>query len=133
MLAYVPDLIGAVNAGLQGERAAGRAWQSLLGRVFAPQAIVSVEHPHATAAAEVTVLDEGRQLQVPDVGGQRSWRLTLAQGGRQLFTNDHARIADQMWRLLDHGLAQQRQTQQAVDEERLRIASDCMTISARAS
>ncbi|MRD47038.1 hypothetical protein GHT07_07095 [Caenimonas koreensis DSM 17982] len=124
MQAFVPDLIGAVNAGLQGERAAGRAWQSLLERVFAPQAMASVERPAGDAGAGVAVLDEGRQLQVPDVGGQRVWLLTLAQGGRQLFTKDHARVADQMWRLLDHGLAQQRQTQHAVDEERLRIASD---------
>jgi signal transduction histidine kinase len=124
---YVPDLIGAVNAGLQGEQAAGLAWRNLLERVFSPQSMerqARSAQPAAASTHAVQVLDEGRQLRVPDVGGQADWVLTLAQRGRQLFTAEHARMAGQMWRLLDHGLAQQRQTQQAVDEERQRIASD---------
>ncbi|MES2632191.1 MAG: ATP-binding protein [Pseudomonadota bacterium] len=124
LVAYVPDLIGAVNAGLQGELAAAQAWRALLERVFAPQGMVRVALEGAGASTSVAVRDEGRQLLVPGVGGRSAWLLTLAHGGRQLFTGEHARFAGQMWQLLDHGLAQQRQTYQAVEQERQRIASD---------
>jgi signal transduction histidine kinase len=63
-------------------------------------------------------------MRVPDVGGHGFWQLTLAHGGRHLFTGEHAQMASQLWRLLEAGLAQQRQTQAAVDQERQRIASD---------
>ena len=123
---YMPDLIGAVNAGLAGEQAARRAWKQLLGRVFDPVAMAREPLDSAAAAAEVSVriLDMGRELAVPDVGGQGRWRLTLARRGRQLFTEDHVRVAAQLWQLLDMGLSQQRQTQAAVEHERMRIASD---------
>ncbi len=128
---YMPDLIGAVNAGLAGEQASRQAWRQLLERVFDPLAMTRESHDPAPAATAATVaavpvriLDRGRELQVPDVGGQGRWRLTLARRGRQLFTEDHVQVAMQLWQLLDLGLSQQRQTQAAVDQERLRIASD---------
>ncbi len=121
---FMPDLIGAVNAGLAGEQAARQAWRQLLARVFDPLSMVSEPLEAAAAAAPVRILDMGRALQVPDVGGQGAWRLTLARRGRQLFTEDHVQVAGQLWQLLDLGLSQQRQTQAAVDQERLRIASD---------
>jgi signal transduction histidine kinase len=134
--AYVPDLIAAVNAGLQGERAASTAWAALLKRVFVPLELqrLGPGHSHqppgaadrlASASADgVHIADMGRQLRVPDVGGHGQWQLTLAQGGRQLFTPEHVQVAAQLWQLLDHGLQQQRLTQAAVDQERQRIASD---------
>lgn len=123
---FMPDLIGAVNAGLAGEQAARQAWRQLLARVFDPLTMVCepLDSAAAGAAAPAHILDMGRALQVPDVGGQGAWRLTLARRGRQLFTDDHVQVASQLWQLLDLGLSQQRQTQAAVDEERLRIASD---------
>jgi signal transduction histidine kinase len=127
MSAYMPDLIGAVNAGLAGEQAARLAWRDLLQRVFEPQAMSLVGWTPADAAGlaePVGIADMGRQLRVPDVAGCRCWTLTLARGGRQLFTPDHAQVAGQLWQLLDHGLNQQRKTQEAVEQERLRIASD---------
>jgi signal transduction histidine kinase len=129
--AYMTDLIGAVNAGLAGEQAARQAWGALLARVFAPQQLARVAPwqrlapgGDAAPATPVGITDMGRQLLVPDVGGQGQWRLTLAQGGRQLFTPEHVQVAEQLWQLLDHGLHQQRLTQDAVDQERQRIASD---------
>lgn len=120
---FMPDLIGAVNAGLAGEQAARQAWRQLLERVFDPVAMAR-EAVDPKADRAVRILDMGRALQVPDVGGQGVWRLMLARRGRQLFTDDHAQAAGQLWQLLDMGLSQQRQTQAAVDQERLRIASD---------
>ncbi len=134
--AYMSDLIAAVNAGLQGERAASTAWAALLQRVFAPLELqrLGPGHSHqplwaadrlAGASADgVHIADMGRQLRVPDVGGQGHWQLTLAQGGRQLFTPEHVQVAAQLWQLLAHGLHQQRLTQAAVDQERQRIAAD---------
>lgn len=123
---YMADLIGAVNAGLAGERSARQAWRNLLERVFDPMAMTceTVDTEGATQAQGVRILDMGRELQVPDVGGQGVWRLTLARRGRQLFTDDHIQVAGQLWQLLDLGLSQQRQTQAAVEQERQRIASD---------
>lgn len=132
--AYLADLIGAVNAGLAGEQAARKAWAALLERVFAPQQLKRVM-PEALAPGDqamppmgnrlpAVIGDMGRQLWVPDVGGQAQWCLTLAQRGRQLFTPEHVQVAAQLWQLLDHGLQQQRQTQGAVDRERQRIAAD---------
>jgi signal transduction histidine kinase len=125
VMTYLPDLMGAVNAGLAGEQAAREAWRQLLERVFEPLAMER-QPLVAPAAGEapVRIDDLGRQLQVPDVGGEGVWQLTLARRGRQLFTDDHAQVAGQLWQLLDLGLSQQRQTQAAVDRERLRIASD---------
>jgi signal transduction histidine kinase len=117
---YLPDLIGAVNAGLAGEQAARQAWQQLLARVFDPQTMAL----RPADPGGVRVADLGRQLVVPDVDHQGEWVLTLARQGRQLFTDGHAEVARQLWRLLDLGLSQQRQTQQAVEQERQRIASD---------
>ncbi len=130
--AYLGDLIGAVNAGLAGDQAARHAWRDLLTRVFEPQelalqplAAAGLPRPGGPAlAGAVRIDDNGRQLCVPDVGGSGQWRLTLAKGGRQLFTPDHVQVAQQLWQLLDHGLNQQRLTQAAVDQERQRIASD---------
>lgn len=134
--AYMPDLIGAVNAGLAGEQAARLAWQALLNRVFEPERMERlVQAPAddgpraggrdpATPAQGVRIADMGRQLRVPDVGGQGLWQLTLARGGHQLFTPDHVQVAEQLWQLLDHGLHQQHLTQHAVDQERQRIAAD---------
>ncbi len=120
---YMSDLIGAVNAGLTGEQAARLAWRDLLQRIFQPQALVHAQN-QAAGAPVAKVLDLGRQLQVPDVDGRGVWTLTLAHGGRVLFNQDHAKLADQLWQLLALGLQQQRSTQLAVDEERLRIAAD---------
>jgi len=125
--AYLPDLIGAVNAGLAGEQAARQAWRALLERVYQPQSMALVPlsaNADGQRADRAVIADLGRQLWVPDVGRDTRWCLTLAQGGRQLFTPDHADVAAQLWQLLRHGLEQQRQTQQAVEQERLRIASD---------
>ena len=124
--AYMPDLIGAVNAGLAGEQAARQAWRALLARVFEPRdmALLPFAGTPADRAGHTRIDDMGRQLRVPDVGGQGHWCLTLARGGRQLFTPDHVQVAEQLWQLLDHGLGQQRQTQQAVEQERQRIAAD---------
>ncbi|WP_374669385.1 sensor histidine kinase [Ramlibacter sp.] len=122
LVTYVPDLIAAVNAGLAGERAAAQAWRELLQRVFAPQHLAVLPLLPGAAPGGAEVRDQGRVLVVPGLGDQLV--LTLAQGGRSLFTRDHADLAGQMWQLLDHGLARQRQTQEAVQRERLRIASD---------
>jgi signal transduction histidine kinase len=122
---YVPDLMGAVNAGLSGPLAAQQAWRRLLVQVFEPQ-----EHQWqasvrpAPPAPSTEVVDHGRELWVPDVGGHGVWRLVLAHGGRHLFTVQHAALAQDLWRLLDLGLEQQRQTQAAVERERERIAID---------
>lgn len=122
---YVPDLMGAVNAGLSGPLAAQQAWRRLLVQVFEPQ-----EHQWqasalpAPPAPSTEVVDHGRELWVPDVGGVGLWRLVLAHGGRHLFTVQHAALAQDLWRLLDLGLEQQRQTQAAVERERERIAID---------
>jgi signal transduction histidine kinase len=78
----------------------------------------------ATPQHAAAVADFGRQLLVPDVGAQGSWQLSLAKQGRHLFTQEHAQVASQLWQLLEVGLAQQRQTQEAVEQERQRIASD---------
>lgn len=125
--AYMPDLIGAVNAGLAGEQSARHAWRQLLERVFEPLRMDhEALHPGRTvdAGAPVRILDMGRQLRVPDVGGHGAWLLTLARRGRTLFTEEHAQAAGHLWQLLDLGLSQQHQTHAAVDRERLRIASD---------
>ncbi len=127
VLTHVPSLIGAVNAGLGGSQAARQAWQQLLQQVFAPQAMAWHDQPIEAKSQPnpvAVVEDFGRQLWVPDVGAHGCWHLTLAQGGRQLFTPEHAEVASQLWQLLALGLAQQRQTQEAVDQERLRIAAD---------
>lgn len=124
VVAYVPDLIGAVNAGLAGDEAARLAWRQLLERVFQPQSM----HWHADAGVAgreaARVHDIGRELHVADVAGQGCWVLTLAQRGRRLFTQQHVHTAAQLWQLLDVGLSQQRQTRQAVEQERQRIAAD---------
>lgn len=120
VVTYVPDLIAAVNAGLAGEHAAARAWRELLQRVFQPVSIAPVAQAGPVGQAQVR--DEGRLLQVPGVAG--ALELSLAYGGRRLFSHEHVRITEELWRLLDHGLAQQRQTQLAVERERQRIASD---------
>ncbi len=126
VITYMPDLIGAVNAGLSGEQSARLAWKQLLERVFEPLSMAHqpLEAAQAAVGTPVRVLDMGRQLQVPDVGGAGLWQLTLARRGRQLFTDEHALVAGQLWQLLDLGLSQQRQTQAAVEQERQRIASD---------
>ena len=123
---YMPDLLGAVNAGLAGEQAARQAWRQLLERVFDPMTLTrqSLDPADPADGTRVRIQDMGRQLRVPDIGGQGVWLLTLARRGRQLFTDDHAQLAGQLWQLLDLGLSQQRQTQVAVDRERLRIAAD---------
>mgnify|MGYP000937217339 FL=1 len=132
VVTYVPDLIGAVNAGLGGTQAARQAWRQLLQQVFDPQDMVwheqgagSIDPPgHSLVSPISTVADSGRQLLVPDVGAQGCWQLSLAQRGRHLFTQEHAQVAIQLWQLLELGLTQQRQTQEVVDQERQRIASD---------
>lgn len=120
VITYVPDLIAAVNAGLAGEHAAARAWRELLQRIFQPVAIVAVDEAGPPGRAQVR--DEGRLLRVPGVAG--ALELSLAYGGRRLFSSEHVRMTEELWRLLDHGLTQQRQTQLAVERERQRIASD---------
>lgn len=125
VVTYVPDLIGAVNAGLGGAQAARQAWRQLLQQVFEPLALTWCKPEHTRAGPPfASVADFGRQLMVPDVGGQGCWQLSLAQRGRHLFTQEHAQVASQLWQLLEVGLAQQRQTQEAVEQERQRIASD---------
>lgn len=125
VVTYVPDLIWAVNAGLGGNQNARLAWRDLLRQVFDPKDLIWREQtPHHTARPAAAVADFGRQLLVPDVGGQGSWQLSLANQGRHLFTQEHAQVASQLWQLLEVGLAQQRQTQEAVEQERQRIASD---------
>lgn len=135
VMTYVPDLIGAVNAGLSGPLAAHMAWRGLLERVFEPArtdwralsdtSTTPAPNPSASDASPIAwVEDLGRQLHVKDVAGQGVWVLVLAMGGRHLFTQDHVHVAGQLWRLLEVGLAQQRDGQQAVEQERQRIASD---------
>jgi len=126
VMTYVPDLIGAVNAGLSGQLAAHTAWRSLLERVFEPSKIdwQAFADPSSDGTPVAQVKDLGRELHVKDVAGQGVWVLLLARGGRHLFTEEHVRIAGQLWRLLEVGLMQQRQGQQVVEQERQRIASD---------
>jgi signal transduction histidine kinase len=125
VLTHVPTLIGAINAGLGGTEAARQAWRQLLQQVYEPQHVVWQES-QASSSAQPTaqVADFGRQLWVPDVAAQGRWQLTLAQRGRHLFTQQHADVGSQLWQLLELGLAQQRQTQEAVAQERQRIAAD---------
>lgn len=123
VVTYVPDLIGAVNAGLAGDEVARLAWRQLLQRVFQPQGMEWRPGEDAKEAP-AQVHDIGRELHVADVAGHGRWVLTLAQQGRHLFTEHHAQMAGQLWQLLDVGLSQQRQTRQAVEHERQRIASD---------
>ena len=125
VVTYVSDLMGAVNAGLGGNQSARHAWRQLLQQVFDPQDLTWRKQNAGQAEQPVAeVADFGRQLLVPDVGAQGCWQLSLARQGRHLFTQEHARVASQLWQLLEVGLAQQRQTQEAVEQERQRIASD---------
>lgn len=97
-----------------------RRWHQLLNRAYAPQSL----DEGALAARQAKVADHGLRLIVPGLGANPALILGYADGGKRLFQQADAELAQALWQLLSQVLAKQDAYIRGAQEERERIAKD---------
>lgn len=116
----LPDVVALISRGALDAARLRHDWRALWDKLFEPLMVVPLD-PAPEAAC---VIDGGRRLQVPGGEGLPGLTLELAARGRRLFTPQDARRANEMARLVLHGLRTQASLEASVRQERARIASD---------
>jgi two-component system, NarL family, sensor histidine kinase DevS len=108
-VALVPDA---------GERA--NRWRLLIHRLFDPLELSVV----AEGVGQVSLQDDGTSLLIPAVAGAPALQVRHAQAGKQLFSQQSARLVEQLVSLIEQVEASRVSYDRGVREERMRIAQD---------
>ncbi len=115
----LPDVVQIATVSQADPAQLNARWQRLWEHMFAPQQLEGVGHEGA-----VEIAGQGQWLLIPGWGRLQSLRLTLPERGRRLFNPRDAQRAQEILRLVRHGLVSQESYERGVREERLRIAGD---------
>ena len=95
-------------------------WYQLLDRAYSPQSLDQGK----LAVREAEVAENGLRLIVPGLGESAALILGYADGGKRLFLNADAKLAQALWELLSQALSRQEAYVRGAQEERERIAKD---------
>lgn len=115
----IPDLLEIAATPLPAAELRDR-WYQLLDRAYSPQSLDQGNH----AAREAKIADDGLRLVVPGLGENAALILGYADGGKRLFLNTDAQLAQALWELLSQVLFRQEAYIRGANEERERIAKD---------
>ncbi len=97
-----------------------RAWQLLLQDSFDPLQLAETKH----VVERVRISDDGLALEIPGVAGQPPLRLGYHRGGRRLFGQDEAQLAQVLHDLAQRAVQDRHAYERGAQAERERIASD---------
>lgn len=95
-------------------------WHQLLDRAYSPQSL----DQGSLSVREAKVAENGLRLIVPGLGESPALILGYADGGKRLFLNADAQLAQGLWELLSQVLSRQEAYMRGAQEERERIAKD---------
>lgn len=115
MFAAVMDVVFAPTPAAR----AGR-WQGLLNGLFQPLSLA----PADGAPAEAAISEGGLSLDVPAVAESPALRLSLARGGRELFSPSQLALVKQLIVLIRTAGSSRDAYERGAAEERLRLAQD---------
>ena len=115
----LPDVVELVTSGQTDPAALRERWRGLWDKVFLPQSIRNCD-----PLTRVLVQEDGQALAIPGYFGLPGLRLGLPERGHRLYNEHDLRRADELVRLVQHGLASHEAFERGAREERQRIASD---------
>lgn len=115
----LPDVVQIATVSQADPARLNELWRQLWDHMFAPQQLQPTVHDGAVA-----IDGQGQSLRIPGWGRLQSLQLSLPERGRRLFNRRDVQRAEEILRLVRHGLQSQESYERGVREERLRIAAD---------
>lgn len=97
-----------------------QSWRNLIQETFAPLHIAELDQ----AVTVARIREDGLALDLPDLGGLPGLRARFHHGGRRLFSEDDARLAQGLWELARRAVRDRDAYEHGAQAERQRILRD---------